>query len=157
MKRALKILKWLAVAVACVLVGIQFMGPAKSNPAVDQSQTIHARLQVSPEVKAIFDRSCNDCHSSQTRWPWYSNVAPVSWFVIDHVNHGRRHFNYSDWAQYEPDVARRLLENSCDFARKETMPLPSYTRMHRGARLTDQDIAALCDWTGGVLREVRRR
>jgi hypothetical protein len=103
-------------------------------------------MPVAPAAAAVLERACRDCHSNDTRWPWYSGVAPVSWFVIDHVNHGRRHFNYSNWATYEAEEARRLLQNACAFARKRTMPLPSYLRMHPDARLNDQDVAALCDW-----------
>src|SRR3954467_1302751 len=99
MTKALKVLKWLAVATAIVLIGMQFFGPVKSNPAIDNRQTLQAHAQVSPEVNAILDRSCNDCHSNATRWPWYSNVAPVSWFVIDHVNDGRDNLNLSEWGQ----------------------------------------------------------
>ena len=58
----------------------------------------------------ILDRACRDCHSNETRWPWYSNVAPVSWFVIDHVNHGRSHFNYSAWARYSAREKVELLK-----------------------------------------------
>jgi hypothetical protein len=148
--------RWAPAVVITAALGLQLVRPARTNPPTDPSRTLAARTALTPEAAVVLDRACRDCHSNDTRWPWYSHLAPVSWFLIDHVNHGRRHFNYSDWAQYEPDVARRLLENSCDFARKETMPLPSYTRVHGEARLSDQDIAALCDWTGGVLREVRR-
>ena len=105
---------------------------------------------------SVLDRACRDCHSNETRWPWYSNVAPVSWFVVDHVNHGRRHLNFSDWAQYPGETAERLLENTCAFARKETMPLPSYLRVHREARLSDADVATLCDWTDSAVRVARR-
>jgi hypothetical protein len=137
-------------------VGIQFVRPPRTNPPTDPARTLSARTALAPEAAAVLDRACRDCHSNETRWPWYSQVAPVSWFVIDHVDHGRRHFNYSDWAQYERDVAERLLKNACDFARKETMPLPAYTRLHRGARLSDRDIVTICDWTDGALREAGR-
>lgn len=136
-----------SIVLIAAAIGIQLVRPARTNPATDPYRTITARTSVTPQAAAVLDRACRDCHSNDTRWPWYSQVAPVSWFVIDHVNHGRRHLNYSDWAQYEPDDAQRLLKNICAFARKETMPLPSYTRVHREARLSDADVAALCDWT----------
>jgi hypothetical protein len=66
--------------------------------------------------------------------------------VIDHVNHGRSHFNYSDWARYDAVERARLLKNSCEFARKGSMPLPSYVRMHGETRLTQEDVDALCRW-----------
>jgi hypothetical protein len=147
-----KIMQWGSTAAIVVAVGIQFVRPARTNPVTIPERTLAARAGVSVEAAAILDRACRDCHSNDTRWPWYSNVAPISWFVIDHVNHGRSHLNYSDWAQYSPDDARQLLKNMCAFAKKDTMPLPSYLRMHREARLIDADVAALCDWTDEALR-----
>ena len=133
-------------------LAIQFVRPARTNPVTVPERTLAARVPITREAAAVLDRSCGDCHSNDTRWPWYSSVAPLSWFVIDHVNHGRRHFNYSDWAQYKPEEAARLLKNSCAFARKETMPVASYLLIHRDARLSDADVVALCDWTDGALR-----
>ena len=80
MKRSFRILRWLVVLLAAVFVLMQFFRMPKTNPAIDPNQTIESHLQVSPQVAAMFDRSCNDCHSNNTRWPWYANVAPVSWF-----------------------------------------------------------------------------
>ena len=73
-----------------------------------------------------------------------SNVAPVSWFVIDHVNHGRSHLNFSEWSSYQPDRRRELLDGICKQARDGTMPLPSYTWIHWTARLSPADVDALC-------------
>jgi hypothetical protein len=127
-------------------IGIQFVRPMRTNPETVPSRTLAALTAVPSDTAAVLERACRDCHSNGTRWPWYSNVAPVSWFVIDHVNHGRQHFNYSDWAKYDADDRKRLLKNTCELARKGGMPLPSYTWMHREARLTDADIEAICDW-----------
>ena len=142
------------VAIVCIggALAIQLVRPDRTNPATDPSRTMAAVLQVPSEVASVLERGCRDCHSHDTRWPWYSNVAPVSWFVIDHVNHGRRHFNYSDWAQYDKDQVPRLLKDSCALTRKEEMPISSYLWLHQEARLSDRDIAALCDWTDSELR-----
>jgi hypothetical protein len=139
-------LSTIALAGLVLAFAIQFIRPARTNPHTDAGRTLHARMTIPPDIASLLDRSCRDCHSHDTRWPWYSNVAPVSWWVIDHVNHARSHFNYSDWAQYDRAEARRLLENSCALARKSEMPLPSYLRMHRAARLSSGDVAALCAW-----------
>ena len=145
-------LKWGITATVVVAVGIQFIRPARVNPPTDARRTIAAHVATPPEVSGILDRACRDCHSNDTRWPWYSNVAPVSWFVIDHVNHGRSHFNYSEWAKYDRAEATRLLKKTCELARKDEMPLPSYLRMHHESRLADADVSALCDWTDTALR-----
>ncbi|CAN5503534.1 MAG: heme-binding domain-containing protein [Pyrinomonadaceae bacterium] len=147
MRKALKILKWLALLGVVVIIGLQFVRPARTNPAVDQSQTIYARLQMNPQVASILDRSCRDCHSNTTRWPWYSNVAPVSWFVIDHVNHGRSHMNFSEWGSLDNRQAGKKLEEICEEVEDGAMPLKSYTRLHWGANLSPEDTKTLCEWT----------
>ena len=147
MKKVVRILVWLGILGLVCLIALQFFGPAKTNPAVDDSQSIESHLQVTPQVAAILDRSCNDCHSNKTRWPWYSHVAPVSWFVITHVDEGRQNMNFSEWGKYSQRDADALLKQSCREVRAEVMPLSSYTPLHPGSKLSAEDIKALCDWT----------
>ena len=141
MRRALELT---ALALAVAFVGIQFVRPARTNPGSDPAKALSGAEPTA--IAAIMDRSCRDCHSNDTRWPWYSNVAPISWFVIDHVDHGRSHFNYSDWAGYDRGRQASLREGSCELARRGAMPMPSYLRMHRAARLAPADIEVLCAW-----------
>ncbi len=152
-----KIIKWLAVAVFCGFIGLQFVRPARTNPSVDQTQTIHAHLQVTPQVASILDRSCQDCHSNTTRWPWYSNVAPVSWFVIDHVNHGRSHMNFSEWGSLDTRKTVKTLEEICEEVKDEAMPLPSYTNIHWSAKLSPEDVKTLCDWANAERTRIAAR
>ena len=147
MKRLFRVLRWVLVLATCCLLIAQFFGPAKSNPATDATQSIYSRLQVTPHVAAIFDRSCNDCHSNKTRWPWYSNVAPVSWFVIDHVNEGRENLNFSEWGRYTRRDNDGLLKQICREVKAGVMPLSSYTPLHPGSTLSADDVKTLCDWT----------
>jgi hypothetical protein len=147
MKKLLRVLRWVLVVVVCGLVIAQFFGPAKSNPPSDPTQAIEAKLQVTPQVAAILDRSCNDCHSNKTRWPWYSYVAPASWFVIDHVNQGRENINLSEWGKYSQRDVDALLRQMCREVRAEVMPLSSYTPLHPGSKLSAEDIKTFCDWT----------
>jgi hypothetical protein len=142
-----KAIRWAAVVFVAVFAVIQLYRPARTNPATNPAETLAATGRLTPEVAAILDRSCRDCHSNETRWPWYTNVAPMSWGVIDHVNDGRRHLNFSKWGAYDPGDAREFLVDMCALARKGDMPMPSYTWIHREARLSDKDIATLCSWT----------
>ena len=154
MPKIRKILKWAVIGAAVLLLAIQFMGPAKSNPVAPEADSVHARLQVTPAVASIFERSCIDCHSNKTRWPWYSNVAPVSWFVIDHVNHGRSHLNLSEWGSYDRIEAAEMLEEICKEVKSGQMPLSSYTPLHPGSELSADDIKVLCDWTNAELTRI---
>lgn len=146
MRLAVRLLKWLMLVVLCAFVVMQFWRPARTNPPIDQSQTMHAHLNVTPEVAAILDRSCHDCHSNATRWPWYSNFAPTSWLLVDHVNEGRQHFNLSEWGRLDKRRASHRLEEICDEVKVGAMPMASYTWIHRSARLSAHDVQILCDW-----------
>ena len=148
------LLRLVVLAWVGVLVAIQLIRPARTNPPTDRSRTLTASMTVPPPALAVLERSCRDCHSNDTRWPWYSNVAPMSWMVIDHVNSGRRHFNYSDWASHAPDKSRKILQDICDETRAGSMPIGLYTILHRDARLTAADVNTLCAWTSEALAPV---
>jgi hypothetical protein len=146
-----RVAKYTAVAVVVAAVGIQGIRPERTNPPIDPSRAIEATHPPAPAAAAVLERACRDCHSSRTVWPWYSNVAPVSWWVIDHVNHGRSHLNFSEWSSVPADRVAPILDGICKQARARTMPLPSYTWMHWSARLTDADAQALCEWSGAAV------
>lgn len=133
-----------ALAVAAVLlVAAQAVRPARTNPP--ERGTILAAANA--PARAILQRACLDCHSNQTTWPWYSNVAPVSWLVIHDVDEGRRELNLSEWdAQARPAQAK-LLGEICEDVRQGEMPPFQYTVIHRDARLSPQDVQTLCAWT----------
>jgi len=147
MKRLARILKWFVIGLLVIFLGIQFIRPARTNPAIDQTQTIEAHTQMTPEVASILDRSCRDCHSNKTVWPWYTQVAPVSWWLSDHVNDGRRNLNMSEFGRLPRDRQERKLRQMCDEVSDGIMPLSSYLPMHPKARLSEQDKKVLCDWT----------
>jgi hypothetical protein len=145
--RVLKLLKWLVVGIACLFVLVQFKRPARTNPPVDPSQQVEAFTQMTPQVSAILDRSCRDCHSSKTVWPWYTNVSPISWWITDHVNEGRRNLNFSEWGKYDKDRQAKKLQQMCDLVQDGVMPLSVYTPLHAGSKPTADEVKALCAWT----------
>jgi hypothetical protein len=136
--------------VAILAIAVQFVRPARTNPPVDPGMTMDAALAPSPQVTAVLDRACADCHSNRTRWPWYSEVAPVSWFVAGHVRDGRRHFNMSEWTSYDEAKQRAVLGDICKFTSEGVMPLGSYLWGHSEARLAPPDVRTLCEWTSAV-------
>ena len=143
-------MKWLrlvGVIAAVAFAGIQFVRPVRTNPATDPARSLAAQVAVPPEIGATLDRACGDCHSHKTRWPWYSAVAPASWLVVDHVDHGRRHLNFSDWTGTGGERAKDPLSAICREVTGGHMPMPSYLLLHREARLSPADVQALCGWT----------
>ena len=141
---------WLARiggVLAIVFALIQGYRPERTNPPVDPSRTIQSVMSVPGPVNEILQRSCNDCHSNDTHWPWYSNVAPMSWLVVKDVNDGRAQMNFSNWAAYDRRDAAHALEEICEETEKGEMPLKAYLLTHPRARLSKADIHTLCAWT----------
>jgi hypothetical protein len=103
--------------------------------------------QIDPQVISILVRSCGDCHSEATHYPWYSYVAPVSWLVESDVAGGRRHLNLSRWSEYPVQRKERSLSEIANQVKDREMPLPVYTWIHRGAKLSTADIDAVFQWT----------
>ena len=146
MKKLRRVLNWIVIVLVCAFVVAQFWRPARTNPAIDPTQAMQAHLQVTPHVAGILDRSCQDCHSNATRWPWYTNVTPVSWFIVDHVNEGRKHLNFSEWGKLQPHQKEKKLQEICEEIEVGAMPLNTYTPLHPGSRLSPEDVKALCAW-----------
>jgi hypothetical protein len=140
------ILIWLALAIGGMFFALQF-APSPVQPLVHSTTDPRVHLQIvgHPEVGAILDRSCKDCHSNQTRVPWYDQVAPVSWMVSQHVNQGREVLNFSDWGSRQPTADE--MEELCDAVSNGSMPLRSYTLIHRKAILSKRDVDTICKVT----------
>ena len=143
---------WMKASLAFAGVAIlaaQIVRPPRTNPPEQPGHSIHAVSPVTPEVAGILNRSCNDCHSNSTVWPWYSQVAPASWLVALDVHRGRKAMNLSEWTSYPPKQQRELLHDVCEEAAKGEMPEAQYVAIHRKAKLSFADRQLLCNWAYG--------
>ncbi len=120
---------------AILLIGIQFFPVDRDNPPVVREVNWDSET-----TREIAVRACFDCHSNQTIWPWYAYIAPVSWRVSEHVEHGREHLNFSDWTQPNED-----FDEIKEVFEEEEMPLWDYLLLHSGARLSAEDQALLIE------------
>jgi hypothetical protein len=136
--------KTVLVTVAATAVVVQFFPPERTNPPADPAASFEAVVKPPPRVSAILARACHDCHSYGTVWPWYSQVAPVSWLVADDVSKARRKFNFSVWARMSPERSQEVLGDMCDEVKAGEMPLWYYRLMHPEAKLSGEDVAAVC-------------
>jgi Haem-binding domain len=141
-----KAIKRIGIAIVVLLVVIQVIRPARTNPPVDETRTIQANSTITPQISAIFERSCKDCHSFRTAWPWYSEVAPVSWLLVSDVNGARKQMSLSEWGAYDPKKKVSKLQKICEEVEAGDMPLGIYVVLHPDAKLSDADKHALCDW-----------
>lgn len=143
------------LGLAVLLITIQFFRPDRTNPPENKSETIYATLNVPADVHDIFERACIDCHSNRSEWPWYTEVSPVSWFVVDHVEEARDELNFSNWKKYPPKRSEHKLEELCEKIEEGEMPLNSYLLIHWEASLSEQDKEILCSWSNSE-REIIR-
>jgi mono/diheme cytochrome c family protein len=134
--------RWGVIAVVALLGILQLVpyGRAHSNPPV-QAEPVWD----SPQTRALAARACFDCHSNETKWPWYSHVAPVSWLVQKHVDDGRRELNLSEWNR--PQEGGEAVETM----QEGEMPLPSYLLAHPEARLSPAEFQALVQGLAATL------
>jgi len=129
-----------------VLVGlflIQFVPVDRTNPSVE------GEIFAPDPVMEILRGSCYDCHSNETRWPWYSRVAPVSWRIAEHVRHAREHVNFSEWQGLPVEDREKAMDEIWEEVEKGAMPLSDYLRMHPEAVLTEPQLETLRRWTEG--------
>lgn len=106
-------------------------------------------------VNAILRRACQDCHSDQTAWPWYSHLPGVGGAIHNDVKAGRAQLNFSRWAQYQPDQKNEALAEMAALVRNHLMPPSRYTLLHPGARLSNGDVRRLTAWTFAERRKIK--
>jgi hypothetical protein len=133
-------LKKILIALAIIVVGIQFIPVERTNPPVTKE------IDVPVNVLSILKTSCYDCHSNETTWPWYSYVAPVSFIVAGDVNDGRKHLNFTEWDKYDEKKQSKKLEHIAEAVEEGEMPLPKYILMHKEAELDQSKIKIIKDW-----------
>lgn len=139
-----KVLKYGAGALVAALIVAQFIQPERTNPPADPSASFEAVAEPPREVAAVIGRACLDCHSNQTVWPWYSRISPVSWLLAGDVKDGRAKLNFSQWNIYGPEMTRIKLGEMCKEVKKGEMPPWYYVPMHPGARVTPEEVSAIC-------------
>jgi len=142
-----KAFKWVFLVVLLVLVAIQFVRPNRENPPVDPSLSVNAVTQIDARTLQLLQRSCFDCHSHGTVWPWYSNISPVSWLLVQDVEKGRKHLNFSIWGKYPPHRRITALREIREQVTEGQMPLPQYLLMHSEAKLDSAALKMIIDWT----------
>tara|TARA_B110000495_G_C22993212_1_gene585178 strand:+ start:1030 stop:1464 length:435 start_codon:yes stop_codon:yes gene_type:complete len=126
------------IVLAIILVLIQFVRIDKTNPELVIENDFIEIMKPKAEITSMIKASCYDCHSNQSNYPWYTNVAPVSWLVKNHINEGRRHFNFSEWNQYSLEDRKEILHECAEEVVEKVMPMKPYLLVHSEANLTDE-------------------
>lgn len=145
--------KKIILGLVILLVLIQFIRIDKTNPPVDKAKDFITLTQPSDEVKGILINSCYDCHSNESTYPWYTNVAPVSWWVKNHINEGREHLNFSEWGNYTEKRQQHKLDECIEEVHEGEMPLSTYTLIHKTAALSPAQQETLNTWITTLIKK----
>lgn len=129
-----------------ILGALQFIRPERPVFNSIGEIPVEQVIQVPPEIHLILKKACYDCHSNNTRYPWYSHIMPLGWWIQHHVNEGRESLNFSRFGGYQHEDLPSILNEIQSEVRDGVMPLQSYLWGHPEAHLSAEEIKALVDW-----------
>lgn len=135
---------------AVILIGIQFFQPSRNQSDEVTASHFEKLYNVPQDVKAILSKSCYDCHSNNTNYPWYSRIQPGAWFMAEHIKDGKGELNFSNFGEYSARRQRNKFRAISGQVKDGEMPLSSYTLIHRNAALSEEDKRTLVKWFGAI-------
>ena len=153
----MKIFKKVPIVLLVVFAIAQFFRPEKNEGDLTSVNAFIAETNPPKDVQEILKNTCFDCHSSNTRYPWYSNITPVNFWLADHVKDGKKHLDFSNWNSYELKRKEHKMDELHEEVAKGEMPLNSYTWTHADARLTPEQIEAVVTWGKKVQADYKQQ
>lgn len=151
MKKALKII---LLIIIIAFLAIQFIRPAKNSGEEIAINQITAKYEAPQEVQQLLKVSCYDCHSNTTRYPWYSNIQPVAWFLQDHIVEGKKELNFSSFMEYPVWRQYKKFKEIGKEVKEGEMPMTSYTILHPDADLTADQKLSIQNWAANSMKKM---
>lgn len=148
-------LKKFLIGIVVLFVALQLVRPQQNKAVVVPGTTVYS-LGASPEVKNILQKACTDCHSNNTRYPWYHKIQPVAWWLDDHVEEGKHHLNFDLFATYNPKKGAHKMEEIAEQVESGEMPTESYVWLHPEAKLTAAEKKVIIDWANNLKQQLQR-
>lgn len=148
-------LKKILLFLLFALVVIQFIHPEKNKAEGSQANHIGNVFPVPEKVKGILAKACNDCHSSNTSYPWYTHIQPVHWWMNNHIQEGKKELNFDDYKGRSLRYQYHKMEEVVEQVKEGEMPLDSYTWMHKDAKLTEVEKQELINWAEGIMDSLK--
>ncbi len=150
-------IKKILLGLLVILIVIQFFRSKKNLSSEISQNDITLHFNLPENVETILKKSCYDCHSNNTVYPWYNNVEPVGWWLSNHVNDGKRELNFSEFASYPAKKQYRKLRTTIEQIKKDEMPLNSYLWIHKDAILTNDQKTILSNWADSLSKEIKTK
>lgn len=138
--------KKIILGIIAIIVILQFFRIDKTNPEVVAENDFITIVQPNENIKTMLKTSCYDCHSNETNYPWYTNIAPLSWWIKHHIDEGREELNFSEWGTFKVKRQKHKLEECFELIEENEMPKNSYLITHGDAKLTPEQKEELINW-----------
>ncbi len=152
-----KILKNIGIVLLVALIIIQFIHPTKNVAATPAEHHISKLYAVPANVEQTLVKACYDCHSNNTKYPWYSKIQPVDWWLDDHVKDGKKHLNFDEFTTYRIARQYKKIEECIGEIKEGEMPIESYTLVHKNAVLSDAEKEALFNWCETIRDSIKSK
>ena len=143
-------LKKILISLLVLLIAVQFIHPERNKVPGRQANALETIFPVPGNIKTILEKACNDCHSNNSVYPWYSNIQPVHWWLNSHIRDGKGHLNFDEYSNKTLRFQYHKMEEIAEQVKEEEMPLKSYTWLHSDARLTEAERKELIDWADNI-------
>lgn len=141
-------MKKLLIGLLILFLIAQFFRPSKNLAANGEEhyQELATRYNIDADTQDLLVRSCYDCHSAHTQYPWYAEITPINYYLADHVEEGKEHFDFAEFDSYDLKKLDHKLEEMVEEIEEDKMPLSEYTNIHRKAIVSEEEKAILIDW-----------
>lgn len=146
--------KKILLILIAIFVIIQFIRPTRNVSNTVSANDISKQYTVPADVQNILKVSCNDCHSNNTKYPWYTNIQPVGWWMQRHVDDGKKEIDFSEFATYTAKRQHHKMEEVIEQIKKDHMPLDSYLWIHKDAKLSQQQKETLVNWADQLRQQI---
>ena len=149
--------KKILLVLLMALIAIQFFHPKKNKAEGTQPNAINRAFAIPEEVKPILVKACNDCHSNNTRYPWYARIQPVHWWLNKHIVEGKKKLNFDEFTHRRLRYQYRKMEEVIELVKEGEMPLNSYTWTHKDAKLTTEEKSKITGWAQSIMDTLKAR
>jgi thiamine pyrophosphate-dependent acetolactate synthase large subunit-like protein len=153
----MKIVKKILVFLLIVLIIMQFFRPSKNVSAQTSSNDITLLHPIPGDVKSILSKACNDCHTNNTKYPWYAQIQPMAWWLEDHILEGKKELNFSEFALYRLRKQYKKMEEVVEQVEDNLMPLEEYAYVHGDSKLTADEKAKVIGWANGIMTSMKAK
>ena len=150
-------LKKILYVLLALFIIVQFFHSKRNISKGDQPNSIAKLYAVPDDVKSILTKACLDCHSNNTRYPWYCYVQPFDWWTNKHVVEGKNHLNFDEFTNKSLRFQYNRLGDCKEQIEKGEMPINSYLWIHKDAKLTDEEKTKIYDWTISIRKDMESK